>query len=254
MYEINQAHPLISNHAMHWVLSEESYEINRRKNISGWNLMEQYSSPDVCIYQLNKQAIIAFRGTSTRKDIISDIQLSVTGAQTFQKIIPSRELVEMFLNETDDSVLVQITGHSLGGAIARIVGNEFNLGVVTFNAAAPPSNPVDSNLFNQVHYHTVFDIISAWQNNCIRLDTGIRPPKINKYIINILPKYQLMLMSSIASAHSLDNYLASKMLIAVDSLFEEALLDDWFEGLPLGVKNFIRIYLAFKTKKIPDLQ
>ena len=68
-----------------------------------------------------------------------------------------------FINDLmSDGDEIILTGHSLGGAIARCVSSQLNLPSVTFNAAAPPSNPVFNSSL-ETSYHIVYDIVSAWQ-------------------------------------------------------------------------------------------
>jgi len=151
----------------------------KRPLIDGWELV--FEEEETCIYATSYEdqeyAIISFRGTAVKKDFWDDYELasSSKGTCTFPRAAHGKQVTLAFLEEYS-GIKVQLTGHSLGGAIARCVGADIGLGVVTFNAAAPPTNPVITRE-NESNYHIVFDPISAWQTpNCVRLDKGIRGP------------------------------------------------------------------------------
>jgi len=248
----SQADPLIQPNAIHWVLSKECYasKFNRRPNIEGWARI--INEEDYIIYANSKEfAICAFRGTSTIQDFKSNAQLSVPGSScSFEKVGPAIKFLRQFLESTN--YRIQLTGHSLGGALARCVGAALNLGVVTFNPAAPPINPVSiSSGSNQVHYHIVFDVISAWIPS-IRIDKQYRPHKsgISKYLV-FIPAVQIHLFSRtiqpFLDAHAIDNFSNEKSGLVVSSEFENNLWQEWFKNLPFVFKKTFLYFINAKS-------
>ena len=81
-------------------------------------------------FRKGNEVAFAFKGTSNARDLVADAKLAIgmntaqySGAETFVKsvLIPR-------------GCQVVVTGHSLGGAIAQVVGNRQRLAFVTFNA------------------------------------------------------------------------------------------------------------------------
>lgn len=80
--------------------------------------------------------ILAIRGTSNVSNIIDDINLGIFGrwSDTIEKGIDFISECEKELNGIDFTKLT-VTGHSLGGALAQVLGKIYNVGrIVTFNA------------------------------------------------------------------------------------------------------------------------
>lgn len=156
-----QADPIIQEFAIHWVLAKEAYASNRRPSIEGWMYFQPLSGADAAVYRLGEQIIVAFPGSQTPADIHNDVVLSDPKTKNeFPKAAAAVDMLETLMDYFPDCIVV-LTGHSLGGAVARVAGGELGLDFVTFNAAAPPSAPV-INVGNSVCFHIVFDIISAW--------------------------------------------------------------------------------------------
>lgn len=256
---IDQADPLIQQHAVHWVLCIETYSSpdNRRPNIAGWTLMDG-GTPDHCIYTLDEFMIIAFRGTTSPQDVFNDIALSIPGTHCdFEKAGKMGGIVRNFMQQ---GYFIEVTGHSLGGAIAKCLGDWFKVGVVTFNAAAPPSNPVYSIAPNQIHYHIVFDIISAWIPS-VRIDKKVRPGMglVGKYtsripvLKHLFPKYTIQnSVGPILKAHKLEMFSNEKKGISVDKDYEQSLWFDWYNNLPIVTKNvFLKFIQASSLPTIP---
>jgi len=260
-FDIYNADPLIARHAVHWVLCQEAYNSPdaRQRNVNGWQLYEDINQIDTCVYVLDDSAIISFRGTQNAKDVVNDIQLATPGNSScsFNKVNPAVELVQSLL---ETGLSVQCTGHSLGGAVAKCVGEKLGLGVVTFNMAAPPSNPIFSSPPNQVHYHIVFDVISAWIKST-RIDKGIRPGKdvIGKYTTRIpilkhlFPEYTINTsFKPLLEAHQLSLFSNQKKGILVTNEYEQSIWFQWFNGMQKLVQNiFLKFIQAHSLPSLP---
>lgn len=232
-YTIASADPLIGKHAIHWVLCNESYNGIKRMEIDGWQFVGE--TEDSVMYhfpgdaEIAGQAIVAFRGTSNLGDIKNDIQLSIAGNNgcNFEKLKPATDMVQAFMADNPD-VPLQLTGHSLGGAVARCAGQKLGLGIVTFNAAAPPSNPVQTGP-NEVDYHIVFDLISAWENpNTVRIDKGYRPS--NKTTLNPI-NYIVRKIYPLLKAHELSNFSNERRSVVIKVQDENNLIMNWYNSL-----------------------
>lgn len=117
-------------------------------------------------------AILAFRGTvASVSDIFNDVEIAVG----FQCALPRVQFGLTIAGKFIKQYSLSTTGHSLGGAVARCVGFNFKIPSVNFNPAAPPTAPVYKNVPLATNYHIVFDIISAWSTDMIRIDVGLRP-------------------------------------------------------------------------------
>lgn len=87
-----------------------------------------------CLYKVNTKLVISFRGTDGLGDVRPDAQMAfgVVPSQYYSarmayKSILASDFVKK--NEVD-----YITGHSLGGGLAQMLGAEFQVPFVTFNA------------------------------------------------------------------------------------------------------------------------
>ena len=247
-YSIENADPSISQHAIFWVICGECYASSRKTFIDGWLLIINLTTDDIVVYQKNNTFIIGFRGTVDFRDFINDIQLSLPGnVCDFNRVFPSYTFVNDLMSDNDEIIL---TGHSLGGAIARCVSSQLNLPSVTFNAAAPPSNPVFNSSL-ETSYHIVYDIVSAWQEpDIIRIDKNYRPwksklPFIGKTVTRLVNTFIVNSLKPMTLAHSLDNFSNEipGYLITADD--EDFIWQDWIEGLPRIYKeaflNFLNI-------------
>lgn len=251
------ADPLINlNHAIHWVLSQEAYSSQPRIEIDGWELLPELSASDRLVYFQGNVGIFAYRGSVDSKDAVNDIQIAKGIAPTKSRI----ELlhVQWCLQEYPNLV-IQTTGHSLGGTVARIVGLALNLPCVTFNAGAPPTAPV-INGSNEIDYHIVFDVISAWQNpRTIRIDKGYRPRKIPRFIgIGVSYFFAASVAKPFLEAHAISNFGNKKRGIIVSGEYENNIFQMWYKGLPRIFKTlflkFIDVNGLGNLKNLPEIQ
>lgn len=95
---------------------------------------ETFGSPIVAKHET--RYILAIRGTSNMSNIVDDINLGIFGrwSETIERGIDFIAECEKEVGGIDFSKLT-VTGHSLGGALAQIIGKTYNVGrIVTFNA------------------------------------------------------------------------------------------------------------------------
>ena len=108
--------------------------------------------------------IVVVKGTSFNTDkafsnILDDLQLTITGGCNLAAVSSASAVLDDIIaaGYTD----ITITGHSLGGAAAFCLGAKYpSTKVVTFNAAAPPTQSTTGPP-NSKAYHIVGDIISS---------------------------------------------------------------------------------------------
>ena len=166
-----------------------------------------------------------------------------------RQIFPRAETAIDFLSEfalLNPCSAVQLTGHSLGGAIARVIGKELGLRYVTFNAAAPPSSPVE-NSDSSTNYHIEFDIISAWQSvNVLRISKNLSP--VSSALTAWIPYiWVLRVFDSLLPAHSLVMFSNEIPGTVVSAEREEAEITKWLYSLPPIARYYILLALTSLT-------
>jgi Protein of unknown function (DUF2974) len=240
-YTLDDADSLISEHATHWLICLESYEVNRRPVVGRfWDLV--HGDDETCIYRLrcnHKRLIVAFRGTENSKDLYDDWKITMN--QVFPRAQQALASMRSLMRQKPGRV-IQLTGHSLGGAIAREVGRQLQLPVVTFNAAAPPTAPVVSGN-NEVNYHIVFDIISAWQSPfTVRIDKGFRPiPRWWERFTYATWLYANI--SDLAESHSLVNFSNARPGKVICGQEESEKMNSWLRSLPHKMRLLVYTFV-----------
>ncbi|MGL5934607.1 MAG: hypothetical protein ACRCZI_03175 [Cetobacterium sp.] len=195
------------------------------------------------MYGFQNSAIIAFRGTHASKDLYDDLEIS--NGRIFPRVQEALPWVADFI-KLNPSVRLHVTGHSLGGGIAREVGRSLRLEIVTFNAASPPSAPV-VNPEHSTNYHIVFDLISAWQSkNVVRIDKGYRPLKQNwALVLNHTLGFMVGIFNGIKPSHSLSNFsgvLPGSLMIASH---EDAFFQEWYRHLAVKQMAYVNMIFGF---------
>jgi hypothetical protein len=121
-------------------LAQAVYDTN--PTVSGWTRFAfhqagylQYNAFQGAAFRRDQDVVFAFKGTSPMSrsvvgDLVADLKLGV-GMNTVQF-----DAANSFVGDTllPEGVRVFLCGHSLGGAIAQIVGNRRRLPFVTYNA------------------------------------------------------------------------------------------------------------------------
>lgn len=113
------------------MLSNEIYS-DIPMNAGGWAVSAtklKWASGELqaAVFTKNGDAIVAFKGTTGGADYLADIKLFLCmNSSYFRK-------AEQFVQKNAPEGAI-LTGHSLGGAIAQVVGHRKNMPFVTFNA------------------------------------------------------------------------------------------------------------------------
>ena len=239
IYSTSDADPLLKNREIHWLICMETYEPNRRPDIEGWLL--EYGDPETCVYSKGLKAIVGFRGTAAAKDLYDDIL--ILEGKVFPRLEESKRFVKA-LADANPKFTIELTGHSLGGALARETSKLLGHVATTFNAAAPPKNPV-TNAQGEVAYHTVFDLISVWQApNTIRIDKGHRPTA--NFLAVFLPGsyFLVSLARDLVPAHSLDTFTNEVPGINTSPCDENKLLKHWNLTIPYAQRFVLQGMLS----------
>jgi hypothetical protein len=138
---------------------------NDNKNIDNkYFLDEDLSTDKTKVYKTdNNEVVIANRGTSDYKDVISDIKLAL--GYKDKRFDEAKDILNKVKNKYKDSP-IDVIGHSLGAKVAEEIGNDPQVkNVITLNK---PTTPAD--LFKkskskdkQIDIRTSKDIVSALQ-------------------------------------------------------------------------------------------
>lgn len=104
----------------------------------------------MALFKYNNEYIIAIRGTQfkSKQDLKADLELG-------KKQIPQQfKVLETYYKQLNFSPIL-VTGHSLGGSLAQMLANKYNLEAVTFEAYGtgdiiPPIHP--NNIINYGHF------------------------------------------------------------------------------------------------------
>lgn len=241
----DDADPIILLHDIHWLVCIETYKEVRDETIGRdhqWSLVEE--EEEIVVYQKNHRhcimrgstppekahLIVGFRGTKVLRDIHDDIH--ITFGQDFERGEKGKNFVKMLKTKYVDAQ-IDVTGHSLGGAIARVTGEEHDIQVVTFNAAAPPTAPVKVRP-DDVNYHIMYDIVSAWQSpNTIRIDKGYFPHIVasvltHTFLGNPVP---LHFIAEMLRTHELANFSSKRSGRLVTPSEETQKFSMWFHSM-----------------------
>src|SRR5262249_6812099 len=113
------------------------YECNQFREGMSWGVTNTDFKGCVYVSKQIKEMVVAFQGTDPSKlgDLVADLQIAITG---FIGMLPQYCGAALRLFEkaatTYPGYKVSLTGHSLGGGIAQVIGHWTNTPFVTFNA------------------------------------------------------------------------------------------------------------------------
>ena len=124
------------------ILSKRVYPENRNQDSNGWTYRETYSNHRDGfyseIYTKDSKAILVIRGTEihsggkeTTKDVMSDFQMGL-GYLPYQMKDAENAYLKTINKYGKENVI--LTGHSLGGSEAQILGAKYGAETITFEA------------------------------------------------------------------------------------------------------------------------
>ncbi|MCM1265650.1 MAG: hypothetical protein NC200_05565 [Candidatus Gastranaerophilales bacterium] len=124
------------------ILSQAVYQKDKPKNINGWEYVDKYYNNQTGfyseLYKKGDKVILVIRGTEldagkteATKDLWNDMEMGLAFLPNQIKDAKSVyfDLVKQYGKEN-----ITVTGHSLGGSESAILGTEFGVNAVTFNA------------------------------------------------------------------------------------------------------------------------
>jgi len=261
--------PLIDpEHRIHWHICQMMYTEYPVGLPGGWAFVGRNEDSGLWYNTETKRCILCFRGTvlTSAKDILNDLQIMFKADNcNMGKVEPAIEMVKAWFKSTNSKYPLQVTGHSLGGAIARCVGRALNLNAVTFNAAAPPNGIVATRPQpEETNYHIIYDVISAWQApNVKRIDRGYRPTTVGIVVSKLAALVGqeetvtwttfLASLATSAKAHSLSSFAINgganaRVGVLSDTVLENEIFKQWWDGFPESGKKILAVTLGIAQR------
>lgn len=157
------------------LLAQKAYKENSQRGVLGYDILQQYSSPDRVVYQhqATKHVVIAFRGTDPKswsggfhakgfRDLTTDVMLGL-GSEGLSHRFYNAEKVTKAVVQKYGADNVSVTGHSLGGSQAMHVSNKYGLHAHVYNPHVTWSQALTATNYPNVSLHVnASDPVSAF--------------------------------------------------------------------------------------------
>jgi hypothetical protein len=116
--------------------------LNQRGNFGNY----QYKTGDAekAYWENPTEIIIAFRGTVNKQDVKTDAILAVGQLKSSSRYKRDLIFTKRIMKITNKKII--LTGHSLGGAIAKNIANELGLKAYIYNAGSGPREALGAKL------------------------------------------------------------------------------------------------------------
>ena len=176
----------------------------------GYKVVEDLTDPEyvTAINEEQQKIVVAFRGTDSTltniTDDIADIEIAAGLAETpILSYVPSRfrtgENVYKQVKEQYPDYEISLTGHSLGGTVARYIGDRYSEKAVVFSAGATPLEPLIEKKLGtkpstaKFYFTDTFDLLSNTSKFTEKNIRIVKTKEVNK-------KY-------FTGSHKVENYL-----------------------------------------------
>lgn len=176
----------------------------------GYKVVEDLTDPEyvTAINEEQQKIVVAFRGTDSTltniNDDIADLEIAAGLAETpILSYIPSRfrtgENVYKQVKEQYPDYEISLTGHSLGGTVARYIGDRYSEKAVVFSAGATPLEPLIEKKLGtkpstaKFYFTDTFDLLSNTSKFTEKNIRIVKTKEVNK-------KY-------FTGSHKVENYL-----------------------------------------------
>jgi hypothetical protein len=145
------------------------YQFDKQHN---WSIDQAKTNNDATVFlsRTTNDIVIAVRGSDfsgsqdTIRDVKTDIGIAFGVSKYGARNAEITRLVKAVMKKYQRPVI--LTGHSLGGRIARDVAKELDLKAIVFNAGASPLDMIFSRKKGNIdHYHIKNDLISLFDKN-----------------------------------------------------------------------------------------
>ncbi|AYR04604.1 putative lipase [Chrysochromulina parva virophage Larry] len=180
---------------------------------SGYDIIEDFTAPEY-ITAVNEEAqkvVIGFRGTDSTLmnlyDDIADVEIAAGLPETsLPSYIPSRfktgEDVFKQVQKAYPGYDMTLTGHSLGGSVARYVGDRNAVKAVVFNSGQTPLQPVVDTVVGTRPSSTKYYLTDTLD----LISNTSRLTEKNVNIVTTKPKQRKAWLGS----HDIENYIPNK--------------------------------------------
>ena len=196
----------------------ENYETNDKKETQsiiddydiGYKVVEDLTEPEyvTAINEEQRKIVVAFRGTDSSltniSDDIADLEIAAGLAETpILSYVPSRfktgENIYKQVKEQYPDYELNLTGHSMGGTVARYIGDKYKEKAVVFSPGATPLEPFIEKTLGTKPSTAKFYVTDT-------LDFLSNTVRLTEKNVNII-KTKEVNKKRFTGSHDVDNYL-----------------------------------------------
>ena len=171
----------IAQHKYSRLANASYYFHNQPKNQQSFNEMRETRNfridmelsnkeASVFVNQASNEVVVAYRGTTSIKDVGTDLMILTSTTGLSLRVRQSLKLMERVLRKYQ-GFTVKSTGHSLGSKISSVVANAFGLESHNFNSAESIHGTFQEQNALTFNYRTHYDVVSILSKNSERVFT-----------------------------------------------------------------------------------
>jgi len=148
--------------------------LNEMRETRNFRIDMELSNDEVSVFvnQVTNEVVVAYRGTTSIKDVGTDLMIVTSTERLSFRVRSSLKLMERVLRKYQ-GFTVKSTGHSLAGLISRVVANSFGLESHNFNSAESIHGTFQEQNALTFNYRTHYDAVSILSKNSIRVQSKI---------------------------------------------------------------------------------